>query len=69
MDFGASFHVTHEGICFLPIQVVIFWSCEDMSYNKFKILGKEDVFLKTNTGCQLMLKDERHVLDVRIVTP
>jgi hypothetical protein len=30
-----------------------------------KILGVGDIILKTNTGCRLVLKDVRHVPDMR----
>ena len=31
-----------------------------------KIIGMGDVYLKTNTGCELLLKNVRHVSDIRL---
>ena len=66
VDSGASFHVTSRKDIFSSYIVGDFglvWMGND---GVSKIIGMGDVYLKTNTGCELVLKNMRYVSDIRL---
>ena len=66
IDSGASFHVTSRVGFFSSYSQGEFGNVcmgnEDMS----KIVGMGDICLETNIGCKLLLRDVRHVPDIRL---
>ena len=66
IDSGASFHITPSRECFST------YTIEDHDYVKMgdngecKIVAVRDVCLTTLIGCRLILKDVRHVPDIRL---
>ena len=65
VDSSASFHLTPKKECFSS------YTTEDYDYVKMgnddtrRIIGIGNVCLLTSTNCRIMLKDIRHVLDIR----
>ena len=66
VDSGASFHLTADIKCFSS------YRAEDHDFVKMgnegacRVVGIGDVRLITSTGCRLVLRDVRHVLEVRL---
>ena len=66
VDSGASFHVTPHGESFSTYTGGDFGTVKMGNHVSSKIVGIGNVTLKTNTGCELVLKDVRHVPDMRL---
>ncbi|KAE8707707.1 hypothetical protein F3Y22_tig00110377pilonHSYRG00170 [Hibiscus syriacus] len=66
VDSGAFFHVTPHGSFFSSYQSGDFGTVQMGNQDMSKIIGIEDIILNTSTGCKLILKDERHVLAMRL---
>ena len=66
VDSGASFHVTPHGSFFTTYQSGDFGNVQMGNQGRSKIIGKGDVILTSNTGCKIVLKDVRHVPDMRL---
>lgn len=66
VDSGASFHITPHEWLFTSYQKGNFGTVKMGNQVTSKIIGIGDVHLKTNTGCKLILKDVRHVPDMRL---
>ena len=66
VDSGAAFHVTPHQHFFLSYQGGDFGNVKMGNQVSSKIVGIGDVTLITNTGFKPMLKDVRHVPDMRL---
>ncbi|KAF7130883.1 hypothetical protein RHSIM_Rhsim10G0164600 [Rhododendron simsii] len=66
IDSGASFHVTSQRDFFASYIHGDFGHVRMGNEGVSKIVGMGDVCLETNTGCKLLLKDVRHVPDIRL---
>ncbi|KAF7121453.1 hypothetical protein RHSIM_Rhsim13G0116100 [Rhododendron simsii] len=66
IDSGASFHVTSQRDFFASYTHGDFGHVRMGNEGVSKIVGMGDVCLETNTGCKLLLKDVRHVPDIRL---
>ena len=64
VDSGVAFHVTPHEHFFLSYQGCDFHNFKMGNQVSSKIVGIGNITLITNTGCKLMLKDVRHVLDI-----
>ncbi|KAM2683111.1 hypothetical protein EV1_044763 [Malus domestica] len=65
-DNGASFHATSKREFFSTYKEGDFGIVKMGNESYSKILGIGDICLRTNLGCQLMLKDVRHIPDIRL---
>ncbi len=65
VDSGASFHVTPHESFFSSYRSGDFGTVQMGNHDKSLIVGIGDVILTSNTGCKLVLKDVRHVPDMR----
>ncbi len=65
VDSGASFHVTPYESFFSSYRSGDFGNVQMGNRDKSLIVGIGDVILTSNTGCKLVLKDVRHVPDMR----
>ncbi|KAM1149991.1 hypothetical protein ACFX2B_030215 [Malus domestica] len=65
-DNGASFHATSKREFFGTYKEYDFGIVKMGNESYSKILRIGDICLRTNLGCQLMLKDVRHILDIRL---
>ena len=65
-DNGASFHATSEREFFSTYKEGDFGIVKMGNNSYSKILGIGDICLVTNLGCQLLLKDVRHVSELRL---
>ncbi|CAL9011600.1 unnamed protein product [Prunus brigantina] len=66
VDFGASFHVTSRRDFFTSYTNGDFGNVRMGNDKLSKIVGRRDISLETNTSCHLVLKDMRHVPDMRL---
>ena len=66
VDSGASFHLTPKRECFSSHIPGDYGYVRMGNDGECKILGIVNVCLLTSTGYRLMLKDVRHVPDVRL---
>ncbi|KAL4335295.1 hypothetical protein GQ457_07G015400 [Hibiscus cannabinus] len=66
VDSGASFHVTPHGDFFSTYQTGDFGAVKMGNQETSKIVGIGNVILKTNTDCEIVLNDVRHVPDMRL---
>ncbi|KAF7129225.1 hypothetical protein RHSIM_Rhsim10G0050800 [Rhododendron simsii] len=66
IDSGASFHVTSQRDFFASYTHGDFGHVRMGNEGVSKIVGMGDVCLETNTGCKLLLKDVRHVPNIRL---
>ncbi|KAK4415231.1 Retrovirus-related Pol polyprotein from transposon TNT 1-94 [Sesamum alatum] len=66
VDSGAPFHVTPHQEFFSSYQDGDFGTVKMGNQISTKIVGMGNVILVTNTGCELVLKDVRHVPDIRL---
>ncbi|CAL2254439.1 unnamed protein product [Prunus armeniaca] len=66
MDSGASFHVTSRRDFFTSYTNGDFGNVRMGNDKLSKIVGRGDISLETNTSCHLVLKDVRHVPDMRL---
>ena len=66
IDSGVSFHVTSHEDLFTSYTLGDFGHVRMGNEGMSKIVGMRDVCLETNTGCRLVLKDVRHVPDIRL---
>ena len=66
VDSGASFHLTPKRECFSSYIAGDYGYVRMGNDGECKIVGIGNVCLLTSTGCRLMLKDVRHVPDVRL---
>ncbi|KAL4324380.1 hypothetical protein GQ457_11G032480 [Hibiscus cannabinus] len=66
VNSGASFHVTPHGDFFSTYQTGDFGVVKMGNQETSKIVGIGNVILKTNTDCEIVLNDVRHVPDMRL---
>lgn len=66
IDTCTSFHCTPRRDIFISYQSGDFGIVRMRNNDILKIVGKGDVYVETNDGCKLVLKDVRHVLDLRL---
>ena len=66
IDSGASFHVTSHSDFFTSYKNSDFGNVRMGNSGVSKIVGIVDVFLETSIGNKLILKDVRHVPDIRL---
>ncbi|KAI5315217.1 hypothetical protein L3X38_044393 [Prunus dulcis] len=66
VDSGASFHVTSRRDFFTSYTNGDFGNVRMGNDKLSKIVGRGDISLETNTSCHLVLKDVRHVPDMRL---
>ena len=66
IDFGASFHVTSRIDFFTSYKTGDFGNVRLGNSGVSKNVGIGDVFLETSIGNKLVLKDVRHVPDIRL---
>ncbi|KAF7129820.1 hypothetical protein RHSIM_Rhsim10G0014000 [Rhododendron simsii] len=66
IDFGASFHVTSRADFFTSYNEGDFGCVRMGNEGLSKIVGMGNICLETNIGCKLVLKDVRHVPDIRL---
>ena len=66
IDSGASFHVTPHSDFFTSYRTGDFGNVGMGNSGVSKIVGIRDVYLETSIGNKLVLKDVRHVLDIRL---
>ena len=65
IDSGASFHATSRGEIFTSYSSGDFGHVRMGNGSASKIIGIGDICLETNSGCRLMLREVRHVPDIR----
>ena len=66
IDSGASFHVTSHGDFFRSYIAGDFGNVRMGNNGTSKIVGIGDICLETSIGSKLILKDVRHVSDIRL---
>ena len=66
MDLGATHHTTSNKDVFTSYKIGNFGIMNIGNYSHSKILGICNVCLQTDVRCTLLLKDIRHVLDLRL---
>jgi len=66
VDFAASFHVTPHRDYFISYTVGDFGHVKMGNQGVSKIVGIGDIWLETNIGCKLHLKNVRHIPDIRL---
>ena len=66
VDSGASFHVTSRKDIFSSYVAGDFGVVQIGNDGASKIIGMRDVYLETNTGCELFLKNVRYVSNMRL---
>ena len=66
IDSGASYHVTARRDFFSSYTSGNFGNVKMGNDGASKIVGIGNIFLETNVGCRLVLKDVRHVPDIRL---
>ncbi|CAL2259644.1 unnamed protein product [Prunus armeniaca] len=66
VDSSASFHVTSWRDFFTSYTNGDFGNVRMGNDKLSKIMGRGDISLETNTSCHLVLKDVRHVPDMRL---
>ena len=66
IDSGASFHVTSWADFFTSYLQGEFGNVRIGNEDVSKIVGMGDIRLETNIGCKLLLRDVRHVPDIRL---
>lgn len=66
VDSGASFHVTSRKDIFSSYVAREFGFLRIGNNGASKIIGMGDVYLETNIGYELLLKDAQHVSDIRL---
>ncbi|XP_065031809.1 flavonoid 3',5'-hydroxylase 1-like isoform X3 [Musa acuminata AAA Group] len=66
IDTGASYHATPRREFFATYRSGNFGVVKMGNYGTADIIGMGDIHLKTNLGCKLVLKDVRHVVDLRL---
>ena len=64
IDYDTAFHITSYEDFFTSYTHGDFGHVQIGNYVMSKIVGKEDICLKTNTSYSWVLKDVRHVLDI-----
>ncbi|KAJ8498998.1 hypothetical protein OPV22_009550 [Ensete ventricosum] len=65
-DIGASYHATPQREFFATYRSENFGVVKMGNYGTTDIIGMRDIHIKTNLGCKLVLKDVRHVVDLRL---
>ena len=66
IDTGASYHATPRREFFTTYKSENFGVVKIDNYDTVDIIGMGDIHLKTNLGYKLVLKDMRHVVDLRL---
>ena len=66
VDSGASYHLTPDQKCFSSYRVNNHDVVKMGNEGACRIVGIGDVCLITSTRCKLLLKDVRHVPEVRL---
>jgi hypothetical protein len=64
VDLAATHHVVHTKELFTTYKAGDFDTVKMGNIRYVKIVGISDVYIKTNVGCTLMLKNVRHVSDL-----
>ncbi|URD75525.1 hypothetical protein MUK42_34393 [Musa troglodytarum] len=66
IDTGASYHATPRREFFTTYRSGNFGVVKMGNHGTTDIIGMGDIHIKTNLGCKLVLKDVRHVVDLRL---
>ncbi|URD72826.1 Retrotransposon protein [Musa troglodytarum] len=66
IDTGASYHATPRREFFTTYRSGNFGVVKMGNHGTADIIGMGDIHIKTNLGCKLVLKDVRHVVDLRL---
>ncbi|KAJ8486187.1 hypothetical protein OPV22_018672 [Ensete ventricosum] len=66
IDTCASYHATPRREFFATYRSENFGVVKMGNYDTTNIIGMRDIHIKTNIGCKLVLKDVRHVIDLRL---
>ncbi|URE11220.1 hypothetical protein MUK42_06440 [Musa troglodytarum] len=66
IDTGASYHATPHREFFATYKSRNFGVVKMDNHGTTDIMGMGDIHIKTNLGCKLVLKDVRHVVDLRL---
>ena len=66
VDSGASFHLTPNRVCFSSYKVCDYRYMKMGNDDACKIVEIGEVHLLTSTCCIMVLKDVRHVQDIRL---
>ncbi|KAA8526119.1 hypothetical protein F0562_007781 [Nyssa sinensis] len=66
VDTGASYHATYNKEFFTSYRVGDFGTVKMGNTSHSKIVGIDDVCIRTSVGCMMTLRDVRHVLDLRL---
>ena len=66
IDFGASFHVTSHSDFFTSYKIGDFSNVRMGNNGVSKIVGIGDVCLETTIGNKLVVKDVRHIPNIRL---
>ena len=66
IDIGASYHAIPQMELFATYKSKNFSVVKMGNYDMTNIIGMDDIYKKVNLGCKLMLKDVRHMVDLRL---
>ncbi|MCQ7691305.1 hypothetical protein NP199_24620 [Salmonella enterica] len=66
IDTSASYHATPQREFFATYRSRNFGVVKMGNYGISDIIGMGDIHIKINLGCKLVLKDVRHVVDLRL---
>ena len=66
IDTGASYHATPQREFFVTYSSKYFDVIKMGNYGTIDIIGMGDIHIKTNFDYKLVLKDVRHVVDLRL---
>ncbi|URD96234.1 Retrotransposon protein [Musa troglodytarum] len=66
IDMGASYHATPRREFFATYRSRNFGVVKMGNHDTADIIGMGDIHIKTNLGCKLVLKDMRHMVDLRL---
>ena len=66
VDSGASFHLTPDRKCFSSYKAGDHGSVKMRNEGSCRVVGIGDVCLETSTRCKLVLRDVRHISEVRL---
>ncbi|URE48637.1 hypothetical protein MUK42_14927 [Musa troglodytarum] len=66
IDTGASYHATPQREFFATYRSGNFGVVKMGTHGISNIINMGDIHIKTNLGCKLVLKDVRHVVDLRL---
>ena len=66
VNFGASYHLTPDRKCFSSYKAGDHGFVKIGNEGACRIVDIGDVWLTTSTGCKMLLKEVRHVAEVRL---